>query len=124
MTEDLIAVMAGKAVETMVKVVTETVAGGALKSVRDFVKARLTKPAAAGAVADLETAPRDADAQAQLRLQLKKALAEDPKFRDELGKLLEEAAPQLAQGVSQSVSALQAGGAITVTQIAGSRNRI
>lgn len=49
------------------------------------------KPAATEAAADVAAAPDDADAQAALRLQLKKLLADDPALATELGSLLEQA---------------------------------
>jgi hypothetical protein len=49
------------------------------------------KPAATEAAADVAAAPDDADAQAALRLQLKKLLADDPALATQLGSLLEQA---------------------------------
>lgn len=49
------------------------------------------QPAAGEALQDVKAAPQDGDAQAALRLQLKKALAADPDFLSELARLLEAA---------------------------------
>jgi hypothetical protein len=49
------------------------------------------KPAAEEALRDVKAAPQHADAQAALRLQLRKALSADPEFLAELAQLLEEA---------------------------------
>lgn len=55
------------------------------------VKARLHgHPAAAEALTDLEATPDDEDAQAALRLQLKKQMEADRAFADTLRRLLEE----------------------------------
>jgi hypothetical protein len=49
------------------------------------------KPAAQEAAADLATQPEDEDAQAALRIQLKKLLAEDPSLHQEIEAMLAEA---------------------------------
>jgi hypothetical protein len=67
-------------------------AGGAL--VAALERRFKGRPAAEEAVKDLRTAPQDADAQAALRLQLRKALAADPEFLAELAALLEGAQAQ------------------------------
>jgi hypothetical protein len=46
--------------------------------------------AASESLADLETAPNDQDAQAALRQQLKKQLADDPAFADTLYQLIDQ----------------------------------
>ncbi len=64
------------------------------------VKNRLArKPAAAEALEDLEKMPAEPDAQAALRAQLKKALAEDEQFTARL-----EALVRQAEGTSTRVS--------------------
>jgi len=76
------------------------------------------KPAAQEAVQDVATAPDDADAQAALRLQLKKLLAEDQALAAEVTQLWEEA---MAVGVTviasgeRSVAAQKIEGSIIVT---------
>lgn len=52
------------------------------------------RPAAAEAVQDAARAPEDADAQAALRLQLRKILEADSSLAAEVAKLLEAAGPQ------------------------------
>jgi hypothetical protein len=52
------------------------------------------QPAAEEAVHDLKATPQDADVQAALRHQLKKALAADPEFLAELARLLAELEPE------------------------------
>lgn len=78
------------------------------------LRARLTqKPAAAEALHDLEKAPADADAQAALRLQLKKLLGEDAEFAAQLKGLVEEidrTAPR--GGVTATGRGVAAGGNI------------
>jgi len=57
------------------------------------------KPTAAGALADLKATPNDEDAQAALRLQLKKQMKADPAFADELRQILDQVG-QDGQGAS------------------------
>ena len=64
-------------------------AGERIVKLYDKVKAKLTG-GGAEALADLEKQPKDADSQAVLRVQLKKALEADPAFRAELATLVEE----------------------------------
>ena len=64
-------------------------AGERIVNLYDKVKAKLTG-GGAEALADLEKQPEDADSQAVLRVQLKKALEADPAFRAELVTLIEE----------------------------------
>ncbi|HEX9945220.1 MAG TPA: hypothetical protein VGG03_24685 [Thermoanaerobaculia bacterium] len=52
------------------------------------------KPAAAEAVQDVARAPEDTDAQAALRLQLRKILEADSSLASEIAKLLEAAGPK------------------------------
>jgi hypothetical protein len=65
------------------------------------------KPAAAEAVQDVAKAPEDADAQAALRLQLRKILEADAAFAAEIAKLLDAAGPK-----TSNQAALQGSGAI------------
>ena len=64
-------------------------AGERIVKLYDKVKAKLTG-GGAEALTDLEKQPQDADSQAALRVQLKKALEADPAFRAELATLVEE----------------------------------
>jgi len=67
------------------------------------IKARFAaKPAAAEALHDLETAPKDEDFQASVRAQLKKIMAEDPQFAEGLSQRYQKLEAQVNQ---QSVSA-------------------
>ena len=68
------------------------------------------KPAAEEALQDVKAAPQDADAQAALRLQLKKALAADAGFMAAVVRLLEQAE---AEAAGQQIS-LTGSGAIAV----------
>ncbi len=74
------------------------------------------KPTATEAVQDVAKAPDDADAQAALRLQLKKLMEEDDTFAQDLKRLLEEAKPEAERAgisivVSGSGAAATSGGA-------------
>lgn len=86
------------------------------------------KPAAAEAVQDVAKAPEDADAQAALRIQLRKILEADAPFAAEVAKLIEAAGPKtsyqaelhgsgaIAQGTGNVVAGaggMAAGGSIT-----------
>ncbi len=73
----------------------------------NLLKARLgKKPAAQETLSDLEAAPEDPDLQATLRVQLKKLLAEDEEFADQLRGFLEKA------GQTET-------GSIVIKQVAG-----
>jgi hypothetical protein len=61
-----------------------------------------SKPAAQEAVADVARAPQDEDAQAALRLQLKKLLADDPELQQSLATMLAEG--QASGSISVNVS--------------------
>jgi class 3 adenylate cyclase len=79
-----------KAGEEFAKEVGKT-ASSKMGALYQAVKARLHgHPAAAKALADLEVTPDDEDAQAALRLQLKKQMEADGAFADTLRRLLEE----------------------------------
>ncbi len=58
-----------------------------------YLKGKLSGEAEKTAIADLEAAPEDADNQADVRKRLKRALAADPAFRDELAALLDKLPP-------------------------------
>jgi hypothetical protein len=85
----------------------------------DKVKAKLTG-GGAEALADLEKQPNDADSQAALRVQLKKALEADPAFKDELEKLVGEIREKGGDRISQIANVT--GDQNVTTQIVGSGN--
>src|SRR5438067_13611409 len=58
----------------------------------DTLKAKLVQAPAQEALADLTKAPEDADLQATMRVQLKKALEANAPLRDELAALLQDIA--------------------------------
>lgn len=89
------------------------------------------KPAAAEAVQDVAKAPEDVDAQAALRIQLRKILEADSSFAAEVAKLIEAAGPKtsyqaelhgsgaIAQGTDNVVAGaggMAAGGSIKVSK--------
>jgi hypothetical protein len=85
------------------------------------IKARVEdKPSAKEAINDLEKAPTDEDAQAAMRVQLKKLLTEDSAFAAEVEKLLQAAE---ATGANPSISAkdrsIAAGRDVSGTIISG-----
>jgi hypothetical protein len=75
-----------------------------------------SKPAAQEAVKDVVATPKDADAVANLRLQLKKLLTEDTGLAKELAQMMEEKqnAEIIAQGISNSIVVIGNG---NVTQV-------
>ena len=94
-------------------------AGERIVQLYDKVKAKLSG-GGAEALADLEQQPEDADSQAALRVQLKKALEADPAFRAELATLVEEIK---AKGGDQIIQTANVTGDRNVTtQTAGSGN--
>lgn len=95
--------LAAKVVEYLLSYLTEaakSAAGkvggaavdGALKLL-GCLKVKLSSEGDKAALADLETNPEDADNQADLRKRLKRALAADPAFREELAALLDKLPP-------------------------------
>ncbi len=80
-------------------------------------------PSAKEAVDDLAKAPQDEDAQAALRVQLKKALAADESFRQEVRALLEQVQAESARGgttvVASGKGAVAAGRDIKGTVFTG-----
>ena len=94
-------------------------AGERIVKLYDKVKAKLTG-GGAEALADLEKQPKDADSQAALRVQLKKALEADPAFRAVLGTLLEEIKAKGGDQIIQSANVT--GDSNVTTQITGSGN--
>jgi len=105
-----------KAAETGAEELGKSSAGALI----DRFKQRLGRPEAKEALDDLEKQPDDADAQGALRLQLRKALADDP----ELGAFLEQwaAQSQTEKGISQGAN--MSGDNNKVAQIAGSGNTV
>jgi hypothetical protein len=93
--------------------------GDRIVTLYDRVKAKLTG-GGAEALADLEKQPKDADNQAALRVQLKKALEADPTFREELEKLVGEIREKGGDRISQIANVT--GDQNVTTQIVGSGN--
>ena len=116
MIEIAIATLAQKVVEAVLVAKAKGGVDVACQKVYQFVKDRFGKPAVVEALAEVEKAPDDADAQAALRLQIKKLLTEDAALKAELLPLIEAAAPE----VTQTQSAMNTSG--SVTQIMGSGN--
>jgi len=71
------------------------------------------KPAAAEALQDLEKSPEDADAQAALRVQLKKSMVEDEELAGQVNQLVEAAGGTEGRTVSASNRGVAAGGDIS-----------
>jgi hypothetical protein len=95
-------------------------AGDRIVELYDKLKAKLTG-GGADSLADLEKQPRDADSQAALRVQIKKALEADPAFRAELEKLVGEIQETGGDRITKLVANVTGDRNIT-TQIAGSGN--
>jgi hypothetical protein len=96
-------------------------AGEHLTGLYGKVKARLTS-SAKEALADLEKAPADADAQAALRHHLKKQLADDPALQAHLAELVEALRLERTTQILQTSSI--AGDHNVSVQIAGSDNEV
>jgi hypothetical protein len=95
-------------------------AGDRIVELYDKLKAKLTG-GGADSLADLEKQPRDADSQAALRVQIKKALEADPAFRAELEKLVGEIQETGGDRITKLVANVTGDRNVT-TQIAGSGN--
>jgi type II secretory pathway pseudopilin PulG len=106
----------GKAVESS----AEELGKSAMTSLLDKLKQRLGHPGAKEALEDLARQPSDADAQAALRLQLRKAMEQDPELVAFLKDWAKESAP--AAGVSQVANVT--GNQNQTVQISGSGNRV
>ena len=91
--------------------------GGRVVKVWDAVKPKL---AGKEAVTDFEKQPEDADFQAAFRVQLRKALEDDPGFREELARLI-EAIPEQQRAAIQQIANIT-GDRNVSTQTAGSGN--
>ncbi len=107
-----------KGAEELAKKVGEEV-GSRVVKLWDALKVKL---AGKEALADFEKQPEDADFQATLRGQLKKALEADPRFRAELAKLV-EAIPEQDRAAIQQIANVTGDQNVTV-QSAGAGNRI
>jgi len=89
----------------------------------DKVKAKLTGAAAKEAVADFEAAPDDADNQAALRKEIRKAAEGDPAFATELRELVQTIEARGGRDAIVQTANVE-GDHSPVTQIAGSGNRV
>lgn len=84
-----------------------------------------SRPAAREAVQDLAAAPEDADAQAALRLQLKKLLTEDPALAAEITRLWQEAQAAGVAVIAGGTRSVAIGGSVTgSTIVTGDRNTV
>src|SRR5262249_22127780 len=84
------------------------------------IKARLTSAAGQESVEALEQSPLDDDAQATVRLQLKKAMSEDAAFRELLEKLAGQIEAERRESVVQASTTSGAGNA--TVQVSGKGN--
>jgi hypothetical protein len=85
----------------------------------EVLKNKLKSPTAQEALADLQKKPEDADSQAALRAQVRKALENDP----ELGKLLHELVGKAGESTHAQVANVTGDGS-RVAQIQGSGNMV
>ncbi len=99
----LLAPYLAKGAEAAAGKLGEQAAAGVGKLVA-LVRGRLSGAAAAEALTELAAAPEDADAQGAVRLQLKKAIAADPAFAEELRQLVETVKAAGGDKVQQYVS--------------------
>ncbi len=81
------------------------------------------KPSAEEALGDLKAQPADADAQAALRVQLRKAIEADPTLAESLRRWLGEAEKQAAK-IGHTQTTTITGDNNRVNQIIGSGNSI
>lgn len=118
-TVALIAPLVGKAFEKG----AEEAAKGTAGLLVDRLKARLTGTPAKAALDDVAQQPADADTQAALRVQLKKAVEADPALADFLQKWLEDGHKQSAAlGIQQTATVT--GSNNKTVQISGSGNSV
>ncbi len=83
------------------------------------------KPAALEAVTDVVAAPKDEDAQAALRLQLKKILAEDEKLADEVSRMWQEAKASNVKAIARGERSVAIGGNVSGSVIVtGDSNQV
>ena len=106
-TLNLIATNAVTLLSPYLSKAAETVLPQAADDLYNAIKQKFSdKPAAQEALADLEKSPEDADAQAAMRIQLKKAVGADENFAQEIKRLTEQL--KRIEGKS-SVSAMDRG---------------
>lgn len=90
-TLNLIATNAVTLLSPYLSKAAETVLPQAADDLYNAIKQKFSdKPAAQEALADLEKSPEDADAQAAMRIQLKKAVGADENFAQEIKRLTEQ----------------------------------
>lgn len=103
----------------------ESIVPQAAEDIYQAIKNRFAgKPAAAEALQDLEKDPADEDFQASVRAQLKKIMAEDQRFADQLAQLYQLLEEQSgSQGVSAKERSVAAGrdirGAVFTGDVSG-----
>lgn len=125
-----IAALATSAVAALTPLLSQALEQGAaaagesaVNHVLDWFKTRVLPSGAEQVLEDLRAAPQDEDNQADLRKQLKKALADNPALVSELADWLKQAQQVQAQwGVTQHATVTGDGN--NVFQIAGSGNSI
>ena len=125
-----IAALATSAVAALTPLLSQALEQGAaaagesaVNHVLDLFKTRVLPSGAEQALEDLRAAPQDEDNQADLRKQLKKALADNPALVSELADWLKQAQQVQAQlGVTQNSTVIGDGN--NVFQIVGSGNSI
>lgn len=110
--------LAGKAADAVTGEIAE--AAGRLWG---KVKAKLTGAAAKEAVADFEAAPDDADNQAALRKEIRKAAEGDPAFASEVRELVQTIEARGGRDAIVQTANVNGNHNVT-TQIAGSGNRV
>jgi hypothetical protein len=94
-------------------------AGGRVVKLWDAVKGKL---AGKDALTDVEAKPGDQRRWSALEVQLEKALADDPAFREKLARLV-EAIPEKDRAAIQQIANVTGDRNVT-TQIAGSSNQV
>ena len=97
-------------------------AGDRIVRLYDKIKAKLTG-GGAEALADLEKQPEDADSQAALRVQIKKALEADPAFQAEVAKLVNEIETRDGDTIHKLIANVTGDRNVT-NQIVGSGNMV
>jgi hypothetical protein len=110
----LVAKASGKLAETIGGEV-----GNRIVKLWDAVRAKL---AGREALADFEQSPEDADAQAALRVQLRKALEADPAFKEEVARLIGELEAKGGPAAIRQTATASGGG--KVAQVAGDKNTV
>ncbi len=91
------------------------------KSIFTFLKDRLTRPAAAGALEELEQAPQEQANATAVKLQIEKEAAANPDFEKALRNLIESFPPTVMQQISQKVT--QTGDNNKSAQVSGNNNQ-